>query len=182
MWSIPICEINRKRSVIWVSHTMPRGNIQNQLLYHAIYGWFKPRNFITHSWMQVVNKILHIFMYSSSRLCKELLWYHLNDDVLNIISSLLCLLEYTHWVTQIVDRWSTRIPRPDRKNSNALETLTFDLLTWKWYEYNPCTRQQATERIRHVGRMNGKTVGQTDGRSETKYAPQLRCARDMLNI
>ena len=55
----------------------------------------------------------------------------INDKVLVAIH--ICLITSFNKL-EIVDQWSTRIPRPNCKNVNHLcITLTFDLLTWKWY-------------------------------------------------
>ena len=83
---------------------------------------------------------------------------------------------------EIVDKRSTRIPpTPTAKTLKTHATLTFDLLTWKWYdyethhllmgcicttyEYNPWNRQRVTELTRYAG------WGWTDGRSDTNYTP-----------
>ena len=68
------------------------------------------------------------------------------------------------WKLEIVDQWSN-ILAPTTKIQMTHVTLTFDLLTWKWYvthhpligcilatyEYNPGNKQWATKRTQHVG-------------------------------
>ena len=97
----------------------------------------------------------------------------------------------SHFEQEIVDRWSTRIPpAPTAKIWMTWVTLTFDLLTWKWYMTHVPSSCSWVVFVLHMNmiheignephsghsrwdrRTDGWTDGWTEGNQYTTHPPQ----------